>query len=56
MPLVIGVVAIWNGFQEISQHLQGFIHFTTINIGRNVSNHNPTRIYSRSKVARQQTV
>ena len=56
MSLVIGVVAIWNGFQEISQHLQGFIHFTTINIGRNVSNHNPTRIYSRSKVARQQTV
>ena len=56
MPLVIGVVTIWNGFQEISQHLQGFIHFTTINIGRNVSYHNPTRIYSRSKVARQQTV
>ena len=36
--------------------MQGFIHFTTINIGRNVSYHNPTRIYSRSKVARQQTV
>ena len=56
MALVVCVVAIRDGFQEISQHLQGFIHFATINIGRNVSYHNPTSINSRPKVARQQTV